>query len=263
MKREDLSQYFLEKLLHKKIVEIKTISIEKFYQSIITEKFCRLDVFIKDSKGINYDIECQARDREDYYTPLRQRYYHSSMDNEALLPNQTYLDLPKSYVIFICTFDYANRNSVIYDFPYKLCSTVENLKMDDGQRTIIIYSKGQKNRHLLHPDILNFLDYFNGLNPVGEFAKEVAEEVYNIKLSKISEGLYMRYSLAMQDSFIRGRKEGKYEGRKEGRDEGRKEIIFDMFRNNITVDQMSNFISLEKTKLLELKKEYDKINIHA
>ena len=31
-----------------------------------------------------------------------------------------------------------------------------------------------------------------------------------------------------------------------------------MFRNNITVDQMSNFISLEKTKLLELKKEYDK-----
>ena len=71
-----------------------------------------------------------------------------------------------------------------------------------------------------------------------------------------------KWTLPNTFRFI-GRKEGKYEGRKEGRDEGRKEIIFDMFRNNITVDQMSNFVNLEKTKLLELKKEYDKINNQA
>ena len=255
MQRTDLSKYFLENLLDKRIVKINATTMEKFFQSIQTGKYCRLDLFIKDDKGINYDIECQARDKEDYYIPLRQRYYHSSMDIASLNPGQTFVDLPRSFVIFICTFDFCRRGSVIYDFPYKLCSSVDDLKMDDGQRTIILYSKGEKNRSSLHPDISNFLDFFNGSAPVGDFTKAVAEEVYKVKSNKIAEGFYMQYSLAMQDAQILGEKIGE----KRGRDAREKELIFSMFKKNRTIDDILNFVDFEKNKILEYKKEYDQI----
>ena len=107
----------------------------------------------------------------------------------------------------------------------------------------------------MHHDISNFFDFFNGSDPVGDFTKSVAEEVYKVKSNKIADGLYMQYSLAMQDAQILGEKIGE----KRGRDAREKELIFSMFKKNRTIDDILNFVDFEKNKILEYKKEYDQI----
>ena len=66
----------------------------------------------------------------------------------------------------------------------------------------------------------------------------------------------MQYSLALHDAQIMGEKIGEERGEKRGE----KNLIFDMFRNNKTVDEIANFINHEKSKIVEYKKEFDQIN---
>ena len=96
-----------------------------------------------------------------------------------------------------------------------------------------------------------------GKNSVGyNFAKNPSVSKNWEFFNKIVEGLYMQYSLALQDAQIMGEKIGEERGKKRGE----KNLIFDMFRNNKTVDEIANFINHEKSKIFEYKKEFDQIN---
>ena len=69
----------------------------------------------------------------------------------------------------------------------------------------------------------------------------------------------MQYSLAMQDAQILGEKIGEERGRNEGIKEGIKKVVFEMFKNNKTVDEISKLINFERTTIAEYKNEYDQI----
>ena len=65
----------------------------------------------------------------------------------------------------------------------------------------------------------------------------------------------MQYSLALQDAKIMGIAEGI----EKWIEKGHKDLIFKMFKKDKTVDEVSDLTDFERTKILELKNEYDQL----
>ena len=66
-------------------------------------KGIRLDVYAKDENYSHYNVEMQAVSHA--ALGKRARYYHSQIDMDLLETGKEYVELPDSYVIFICDFD--------------------------------------------------------------------------------------------------------------------------------------------------------------
>ena len=93
----------------------------------------RFDAFVK-SENMWAEIEMQTYS----YSHLgkRSRYYHANMDMDFLASGKPYKDLKKTYIIFICTFDYMNQGEAVYRFEnYDIQNKV---KLDDEICTIIL-----------------------------------------------------------------------------------------------------------------------------
>ena len=73
----------------------------------------RFDAYIK-SKDVWAEIEMQTYSGDDI--AKRSRYYQANMDMDALEKGCRYRDLPRSYVIFICTYDYIGMDEPLYYF---------------------------------------------------------------------------------------------------------------------------------------------------
>ena len=71
------------------------------------EKFAakgiRLDLYVKDTDGVVYDVEVQTTDQKSL--PRRMRYYSGMLDMTFFPAGADYGKMRKSYVIFICSFD--------------------------------------------------------------------------------------------------------------------------------------------------------------
>lgn len=71
----------------------------------------RLDAFIK-SGNVWAEIELQTYAGE--HIAKRSRYYQANMDLDFLNEGHRYRELPRSYVIFICTYDYIGADLPVY-----------------------------------------------------------------------------------------------------------------------------------------------------
>ena len=64
----------------------------------------RLDLYVQDSEGRIFNVEVQTSSKKNL--PKRMRYYQSVIDVHLLAPGVDYLSLRKSFVIFICNYDW-------------------------------------------------------------------------------------------------------------------------------------------------------------
>ncbi len=65
----------------------------------------------------------------------RARYYHSQIDMDLLAAGKEYLELPDSYVIFVCDFDPFGQEKYRYTFRHE-CREDSNAQLEDGVETI-------------------------------------------------------------------------------------------------------------------------------
>lgn len=93
----------------------------------------RFDAYIT-SKDMWAEIEMQTYSR--VHAGKRSRYYHANMDMDFLEAGQPYEELKKSYVIFICTFDYMKKGAPIYHF--RSYDPATDICLDDECHTIIL-----------------------------------------------------------------------------------------------------------------------------
>ena len=93
----------------------------------------RFDVFIK-SEEIWAEIEMQTYSGE--HIGKRSRYYQANIDIDALDKGKPYATLPRSYIIFICTFDYFGLDEPVYYFTNYFPK--KDLYLDDDTYKIII-----------------------------------------------------------------------------------------------------------------------------
>ena len=96
----------------------------------------RFDVFARDSKGREYDIEIQRADKG--AEPKRARYNSALMDANALTSGEDFAKLRDTYVIFITENDVMKRGQEVYSYLRIEESNGDRLR--DG--THIIYVNG-------------------------------------------------------------------------------------------------------------------------
>ena len=96
----------------------------------------RFDVFARDSKGREYDIEIQRADRG--AEPRRARYNSALMDANALKSGEDLGALRDTYVIFITENDVMKRGRDVYS--YLRIEENDGDRLNDG--THIIYVNG-------------------------------------------------------------------------------------------------------------------------
>ena len=102
MSEEENCKRFLELVLGFPIAYVK-VSKEKSIVYHPEYKGIRLDVYAKDENNTHYNVEMQAVTHA--ALGKRARYYHSQIDMDLLSSGKEYLELPDSYIIFICDFE--------------------------------------------------------------------------------------------------------------------------------------------------------------
>ena len=96
----------------------------------------RFDVFARDSKGREYDIEMQRADKG--AEPKRARYNSALMDANALKSGEDFGKLRDTYVIFITENDVMKKGLELYSFD----RIDKDSGLDLGDGTHIVYVNG-------------------------------------------------------------------------------------------------------------------------
>mgnify|MGYP000947624979 FL=1 len=123
MSNKEICKPVLEQILNIKIRDIEYLDYEETIQIAPGSKSIRLDIYVEDDKNTVFNLEMQTTNYEEL--PKRSRYYQDIIDLKLIEKGQSYDILKTSYVIFICTFDFFEKNRSIYEF--------ENICVDDSE----------------------------------------------------------------------------------------------------------------------------------
>ena len=102
MEDEEICRGVLERVLG---IPIKKVRIQTEATLLVNPDYrgVRLDVYADNEEGSVYDVEMQTTDKHNL--PKRSRLYQGQMDMALLEPGDDFNRLPRSFVIFICTYD--------------------------------------------------------------------------------------------------------------------------------------------------------------
>lgn len=196
-----------------------TILVNPDYRGI------RLDVYADDEEGSIYDVEMQTTDKGNL--AKRSRCYQGQMDVAFLEPGEDFSRLPKSFVIFICTFDLFGRKRYIYTFEERCLEDGEPL--GDETRKVFLSTKGE-NRDEVSEELIQFLRFVEQSEvpqdcPQGALTKQLSDKIEKLKRDRRMEERYMLLGELLDDERREAREEGREEGRKEGRKEGQSQLL--------------------------------------
>ena len=218
MQNKELCRQFLEMVMGVKIKEITFPEYERTIDIRYDAKSIRLDVILEDEGHTVYNLEMQATSRD--YLNKRTRYYQDLIDLDLLEKGQSYGELNRSIIIFVCTFDPFGKGRHIYSFENR-CKEDLSLALGDETEKIFINTVGRMDD--IEEEFQNLMDFFNGMSPKGSFANALQAEVSKVKKSQEWRREYMTLQILMDDARREERKIGREEGREEGRVEGREE----------------------------------------
>ncbi|MCE5219853.1 MAG: Rpn family recombination-promoting nuclease/putative transposase [Clostridium sp.] len=192
MSDKEICKEFLEKLLEIRIEKIEMPVNQKVIDLLLDCKGIRLDIYVKDKNNTVYNIEMQRGDNKNL--GKRMRYYQGNIDIDFIEKGQDYKELPKSYVIFICTFDYFKCGRHKYTFE-NVCLEENNIRLKDDTQKIILNTKGYIDD--LEEELLEFLRYVEDSSEKtvkstkGKLVKHIHEKVINVKKDKNVEVEFM------------------------------------------------------------------------
>ena len=200
----------------------------------------RFDIFARDSKDREYDIEIQRADRG--AEPRRARYNSALMDANALKSGEDFGKLRDTFVIFIA----------------------ENDVMGDGQEVYVYDRTERKSRKLLHDG--THIIYVNGAT---KSDSEIGRLVHDLLCSNPDE---MHFDILkkrvgqfknseegrhyMCEAMERLRSEGKAEGKAEGKRETMLATAMRMLKSGmLTLKDVAKFSGLSLAQVKKLQAE--------
>ncbi len=213
MQNKELCRQFLEMVMGVKIKEITFPEYERTIDIRYDAKSIRLDVILEDEEHTVYNLEMQATSRD--YLNKRTRYYQDLIDLDLLEKGQSYSELNRSIIIFVCTFDPFKKGRHIYSFENR-CKEDLSLILGDETEKIFINTVGKADD--IGEEFQNLLDFFNGMAPKGIFPNALQAEVSKVKKSQEWRREYMTLQIFMDDARREERKIGREEGRAERAD---------------------------------------------
>ena len=202
MSNKEICKPVLEQILNIKIRDIEYVDYEETIQIAPGSKSIRLDIYVEDDKNTVFNLEMQTTNYEEL--PKRSRYYQDIIDLKLIEKGQSYDILKTSYVIFICTFDFFEKNRSIYEFE-NICVDDSDIKLNDGTHKIFLNTKG--NRDGISEELQMLLDYFDGREPESQLAKDIDRKVFEARNNKQWRREYMSYQMELDKQFRNGREE--------------------------------------------------------
>ena len=184
----------LEYILGVKISQItypekqKTIDVNYGYKGV------RLDVYCEDDDNTVYSIEIQTTDQKNL--PKRIRYYRDMIDINILDKGENYKALKKSFVIFICIFDYFEKGRYMYTFKNQ-CQEDNSLYLNDETTAIVLNTKGTVGD--INDELKGVLRYMAGQAPAGDYAQALDNAVKAVKINEKWRRDYMTMAMKIQE----------------------------------------------------------------
>ena len=202
MSNKEICKPVLEQILNIKIRDIEYLDYEETIQIAPGSKSIRLDIYVEDDNNTVFNLEMQTTNYEEL--PKRSRYYQDIIDLKLIEKGQAYDILKTSYVIFICTFDFFEKNRSIYEFE-NICVDDSEIKFNDGTHKIFLNTKG--NRDGISEELQMLLDYFDGREPESQLAKDIDRKVFEARNNKQWRREHMSYQMELDKQFRNGREE--------------------------------------------------------
>jgi len=210
----------------------------------------RFDVFARDSKGKEYDIEIQRA--KDGAEPKRARYNSALMDANALMSGEDFDKLRDTYVIFITENDMMGDGRDLYS--YQRIDDETGKKLGDG--THIIYVNGATRSKT---DIGKLMHDFLCSNAAEMYFDVLKRQVSQFKNSE--EGRHDMCEAVEEFAekiAVRREARGKREGKREGRREGRREAVLALAKKllangKLMLKEIAECTGLSLVQIKELK----------
>lgn len=151
--------------------------------------------------------------------PKRSRYYQSQMDAEALEPGMKFNQLPRSFVIFICTFDPFGKGFYRYTYEYQCRESGDPL--EDGTCRVFLNSKGN-NQQDVPLELVSFLQFVDNSEcfvevPEDELLRELQGRIRYLKRNRRMEERYMLFGELLDEERKLGWEQGLEQGEKQER----------------------------------------------
>ena len=209
MSDKEICKEFLEKLLEIEIEKIEMTESQKTIEMLLQSKGIRLDIYVKDEKNTVYNVEMQRGNNRNI--PKRLRYYQGNIDLDLIDRGEDYINLAKSYIIFICTFDLFRLGRHKYTFE-TICVEDPTIKLQDDTHKIILNTKGIKND--LSEELIGFLEYVEHSDSTtaeqskGTLVKNIHKKVVEVKNNSNVEVEFMTLLERDREKIEEGRLEG-------------------------------------------------------
>ena len=243
----DLCRQLLEWILDIKIKEITYPEREKTIEARIDGKGIRLDVYVEEKDtNRSFDVEIQISNSDNL--AKRMRYYQSLIDTDKLKRGQHYSRLGESFIIFICPFDIFKQGRHLYTFR-EHCDQDSSLALDDGTTKIFLSTKGTLAD--VSPDIKAFLDYVDSGIVSGNFVKELANAVDNVKTNAKVRHDFMTFQMYLLEREM------------EATQKRSEEIALKMIRKGKSFEEIQEFTDLPAQRINELAQATSQENDHV
>ena len=216
MQDKSICTTVLNMVLADSIGPISDITYQKTFDQAGYAKGIRLDVWVTDSNGSVYDVEMQTTNQQDLAKRLR--YYQSVIDVSSLEKGGHYTDLPDSFIIFFCPFDYLNRGLPVYTFK-TVCSEDNVIVLADGVTKVIINSTAADKEP--DPELKAFLEYMNGITSDSPFIRKVDRYIKELKENEERRKEYMLIQAFEMDARKDGIQQGIQQGLRQGIQQGK------------------------------------------
>lgn len=261
MSRKHICKRLLEELLQIKIADISYPDVEYSLEPRYDSRGIRLDIIVDDDKRTRYNLEMQVRNKKNpatnaYTLPKRTRYYQALIDIDSMQKGQDYDELPATYVIFICLFDFFGEGSYTYTFK-KRCLEDLSVELGDEATTIIVNTLGTRGE--VSSNLKSFCEYVNRHVITSNFTKDIDAEINEIKLNKKVRKEYMKYEADVTDwkneGIAIGMAKGKAEGLAKGKTQGILETAKRFLAMGLDLDDIARGTGLSVEALKKLQGE--------
>ena len=247
----DLCREMLEVLLEMNIIEVR-LQQQKAVQPEVCGHGVRFDVYAEDENHTRYDIEMQAvRNRN---LPKRSRYYQGAMDMQTLEKGMDYTKLPRTIIIFICSFDPFYGGMPIYRFRYQDVMEMDT-ELDDGTERIFV--NAASTRPATSERMGSLLHYISTGEITSELTNRLEKALDRVKNDEDWRKDYMTYAMKLFEEREEGRREGLEQGIEQGIEQGTRNTILELLTQAIISAQVACDklgISLEDVR--KLTEEY-------
>ncbi len=249
MRKPQYCKPFLETILGIKISDIKYPKTQGTIDIAANSKSVRLDVYVEDEENTVYNIEMQVTLNKNL--PKRSRYYQGMIDLNILEKGEDYINLKRSYVIFICTFDLLGKGRHMYTFENRCLQDME-ISFGDETTKIILNTKGTMND--VSSEMKNLLDYIDGKEAADEFTRKLETAVKSVKNNEKWRMGYMTLEMRYRELLEQGIDIGRSEGMEMGLEQEKIQTVLRMLHaGKLSIEEIALYSGLTIEKVSELK----------